>query len=141
MRAVTSRAWNMKVGGWGIGGGSGGMVQGICWQMLKFKGGIILGFQNWTVPLGPSWTLGLALGGSRSVLFPRQNIDTQTHFIVILTISCSAVQCLGPGPPSHMLRGNSATRVSHILCCGPGPPSHMLRGNSATRVSHLLCCQ
>ena len=82
---------------WGVGvleRGQGGWSGEFCWQMLNFKGGIVLGFQNWTVPLDPSGTPGLALGGSRFVLFPRQNLYTQNHFIVILDIPfCYSMQC------------------------------------------------
>ncbi len=46
---------------WGIGEGSGGMVQGILSVNAKFKGGgLFWDFKNWTVLLDPGWTPGLA---------------------------------------------------------------------------------
>ena len=61
MRAVSSGTWNMKFGVWGIGEGSGGWSRGILFVNTKIQGGgVVLGFQNWTVLLDPGWTPGLA---------------------------------------------------------------------------------
>ena len=46
MRAVSSGTWNMKFGVWGIGEGSGGMVQGeFCCKRTNSRGGLFWGFK------------------------------------------------------------------------------------------------